>query len=203
MRFCSPSSRVKHSSLFQSRSTTILCIKRGNDVVMVGDGQVTLGSTVVKPNAKKVRRIGDTVVAGFAGSTADAIALFERLEMKLEEHPGQLMRACVELAKSIRTEKHYREATMIVGDCEAIFTLTGNGDVVEPNDGLIAIGSGSGFALAAAKALIQDEKTTIEEVAKKSMEIASSMCIYTNDTFVMESVSKKKEEEEGAKKEKD
>ena len=118
---------------------------------MAGDGQVTQGAQVLKPNALKVRRIGKDVVAGFAGSTADAITLFERLEMKLEEHPGQLMRSCVELAKSIRTEKHYREATMLVADAQTSLTLTGQGDVVEPHDGAIAIGSGAGYALAAAK----------------------------------------------------
>lgn len=156
---------------------------------MLGDGQVTQGAQVLKPNARKVRRIGSSVVAGFAGATADAITLFERLEQRLEEHPGQLQRACVELAKSIRTEKHYRDATMLVADVDSSFTLTGQGDVVEPHDGAIAIGSGAGFALAAAKALL-DSPLTAEEIGRKAMAIAAEMCVYTNDRLTVEVMHK-------------
>jgi ATP-dependent HslUV protease subunit HslV len=172
------------------RSTTILCVTKGDSVALIGDGQVTMGAQVMKPNANKVRKLGDSVVTGFAGSTADAITLFERLELKLEEFPGQLQRACVELAKSIRTEKQYREATMIVADPSVVLTLTGQGDVVEPHDGLLAIGSGSGYALAAAKALI-DTDLTAEEIARKAMKIAGDMCVYTNHSVTLEVVQRK------------
>jgi ATP-dependent HslUV protease subunit HslV len=167
------------------RSTTILCVRKGDTVTMIGDGQVTQGSQVVKPNACKVRRIADGVVAGFAGSTADAITLFERLELKLEEHPGQLERACVELAKSIRTEKHYRDATMLVADKETSLTLTGQGDVVAPHDGILSIGSGAVYAIAAAKALVDSDRTS-EQIARRAMSIAAELCVYTNNTFTVE-----------------
>ena len=173
------------------RTTTILCVRKNDVVAMMGDGQVSMGNVVMKPNARKVRRIGTGVVAGFAGSTADAITLFERLEMKLEEHPGQLQRACIELAKSIRTEKQYREATMLVADEHSSFTLTGQGDVVEPHDGAIAVGSGSGYALAAAKALI-DGPLSAEEICAKAMHIAADMCVFTNHNLTVELVTKVK-----------
>lgn len=178
------------------RSTTILCVSRGGKVVMIGDGQVTMGSQVVKPNARKVRRLGrdGCVVAGFAGSTADAMSLFERLESRLEERPGQLLRCCVELAQSIRGEKHYREATMLVADPSVALTLTGQGDVVEPHDGLMAVGSGGPFALAAAKALARaDNNMEAEELARRAMSVAAEMCVYTNDTWTIETIETKKD----------
>eukprot|EP01102_Stenamoeba_stenopodia_P003219 TRINITY_DN13153_c0_g1_i1.p1 TRINITY_DN13153_c0_g1~~TRINITY_DN13153_c0_g1_i1.p1 ORF type:complete len:246 (+),score=69.57 TRINITY_DN13153_c0_g1_i1:85-738(+) len=170
------------------KATTILCVRKGNKVVMIGDGQVSLGSTVVKPNAKKVRRLKDNIIAGFAGATADAFTLLERLEMKLEEYPGQLLRSCVELAKSWRTDKYLRtlEAIICVADKEISLTLTGNGDVLEPNDGLIGIGSGGLYALSAAKGLISVDGLTAEEVATRSMKIASDICVYTNSNFTVE-----------------
>ncbi|RLN93654.1 hypothetical protein BBJ28_00016158 [Nothophytophthora sp. Chile5] len=155
---------------------------------LIGDGQVSLGSTVVKPNAKKVRRINEHIVAGFAGSTADAFTLMERLEAKLDEYPGQLTRSCVELAKAWRTDKYLRrlEAILIVSDHKQSYTLTGNGDVLEPHDGIIGIGSGGTFALAAARALIDQPNLDAEAIARKSMKIAADICIYTNENFVVE-----------------
>lgn len=170
--------------------TTILSVRKGNQVVIAGDGQVTLGDTVMKGNARKVRRFakGD-VIAGFAGATADALALFERLEAKLEQHPGQLTRACVELAKDWRTDRYLRrlEAMMAVVDKTASLVLTGTGDVLEPEDGLIAIGSGGNFALAAARALI-DTDMDAEAVARKSMGIAADICVYTNNNLTIETL---------------
>lgn len=169
--------------------TTILCVRHAGHVAMAGDGQVSLGQTVVKGNARKVRRIGGgNVLAGFAGATADAFTLLERLESKLERFPNQLERACVELAKDWRMDRYLRrlEAMMAVADKERSFTLTGNGDVLEPEDGVIAIGSGGNFALAAARALISVEGLSAEEVARRSMAIASSICVYTNDKIVLE-----------------
>ncbi len=171
--------------------TTILCVRRGGQVAMAGDGQVTLGQTVIKGNARKVRRIGDgAVIAGFAGATADAFTLLERLEAKLERFPGQLERACVELAKDWRTDRYLRrlEAMMAVADRDHSYTLTGNGDVLEPEDGLIAIGSGGNFALAAARALIEVEGLSAEEVARRAMRIAGDICVYTNHSLVVESL---------------
>merc|ERR1719231_1706517 len=155
---------------------------------MIGDGQVSLGSTVVKPNAKKVRRIGDNILAGFAGATADCFTLVERLEHKLEEHPGQLLRACVELAKAWRTDKFLRrlEAILVVTDGEVSFTLTGNGDVIEPVDGIIGIGSGGTYALAAARALIDQPNMDSLAIAEKAMGIAGDICVYSNKNFVVE-----------------
>ncbi|KAF0759871.1 hypothetical protein AaE_003636, partial [Aphanomyces astaci] len=149
--------------------------------VVIGDGQVSLGHTIVKPNAQKVRRINENVIAGFAGSTADAFTLIERLESKLEEYPGQLTRACVELAKAWRTDKYLRalEALLIVTDNKQSFTLTGNGDVLQPHDGIIGIGSGGTYALAAARALIEEPHLSAEEVARRSMKIAADICVYT------------------------
>ncbi|MDP7641335.1 MAG: ATP-dependent protease subunit HslV, partial [Alphaproteobacteria bacterium] len=158
--------------------TTILSVRKGDTVVVAGDGQVTLGQTVIKSKARKVRRLGDgKIIAGFAGATADAFTLFERLEGKLEQHPGQLMRACVELAKDWRTDRDLRrlEAMMAVADAEISLVLTGTGDVLEPEDGLIAIGSGGNFALAAARALIDMEELDAEAVALKAMAIAADI----------------------------
>ena len=170
--------------------TTILCVRHGGSVAMAGDGQVTLGQTVVKGNARKVRRIGagGSVVAGFAGATADAFTLLERLEAKLERFPNQLERACVELAKDWRTDRYLRrlEAMMAVADRDRSFTLTGNGDVLEPEDGVIAIGSGGNYALAAARALIDVPDLTAEQVARKAMKIAADICVYTNNSVIVE-----------------
>jgi ATP-dependent HslUV protease subunit HslV len=169
--------------------TTILSVRTNKKVIMIGDGQVSLGSTVVKATAKKVRRIANNkVLVGFAGATADAFALLERLEAKLEQYPSQLTRACVEMAKDWRTDKYLRrlEAMMAVADKSVSLTLTGNGDVLEPEDGLIAIGSGGLYALAAARALKQTTKFDAEEIAKKAMEIAADICVYTNNNFTME-----------------
>ncbi|ETW03399.1 ATP-dependent protease subunit HslV [Aphanomyces invadans] len=168
--------------------TTILCVRKNGKVVVIGDGQVSLGHTIVKPNAQKVRRINENVIAGFAGSTADAFTLIERLESKLEEYPGQLTRACVELAKAWRTDKYLRalEALLIVTDNKQSFTLTGNGDVLQPHDGIIGIGSGGTYALAAARALIEEPHLSAEEVARRSMKIAADICVYTNHNVVVE-----------------
>jgi ATP-dependent HslUV protease subunit HslV len=158
---------------------------------MAGDGQVSLGQTIVKGNARKVRRIGNgKVLAGFAGATADAFTLLERLESKLERFPNQLERACVELAKDWRTDRYLRrlEAMMAVADQDRSFTLTGNGDVLEPEDGIIAIGSGGNFALAAARALMQVEGLSAEEIARRAMTIAADICVYTNSNVVLETL---------------
>ena len=170
--------------------TTILSVRRGGKVVIAGDGQVSMGNTVMKPNAKKVRRIGDgQVIAGFAGATADAFTLFERLDAKLERHQGQLMRAAVELAKDWRTDKYLRnlEALMIVADKEVTLILTGNGDVLEPEAGIAAIGSGGNYALAAARALV-DYEPDAETVARKAMAIAAEVCVFTNDRLTIETL---------------
>jgi ATP-dependent HslUV protease, peptidase subunit HslV len=170
--------------------TTILSVRKNGAVVIAGDGQVTMGQTVVKANAKKLRRLGNGgVIAGFAGATADAFALFERLEGKLEQHPGQLARACVELAKDWRTDRYLRrlEAMMAVADKSVSLILSGTGDVLEPEDGLIGIGSGGTFALAAARALI-DQPLEAETIARKAMAIAAQICIYTNDNILIESL---------------
>ncbi len=170
--------------------TTILAIRKDNEVVVAGDGQVSLGQTVMKSNARKVRRLGKEgkIIAGFAGATADAFTLFERLEAKLEAHPGQLTRACVELAKDWRTDKYLRklEALMVVCDKDTSLILTGTGDVVEPEDGIIGIGSGGNFALAAARAMIDRKDMDAEKVAKKGLEIAADICVYTNGNIVIE-----------------
>lgn len=173
-------------------ATTICSVRKGDDVVIGGDGQVSMGQTVLKSNAKKVRRLGKDkeIVAGFAGSTADAFTLFERLEAKLEAHPGQLTRACVELAKDWRTDKYLRklEAMMIVCDKDVSLILSGTGDVVEPEDGVIAIGSGGNYALSAARALIDIDGLSAEDIVKKAMKIAAGICVYTNDNLVIEKV---------------
>jgi len=173
------------------RGTTILSVRKGGKVVIAGDGQVSIGQTVIKSNAKKVRRLGDgSVIGGFAGATADAFTLFERLEAKLEQHPGQLTRACVELAKDWRTDRYLRrlEAMMAVADARSSLILSGNGDVLEPEDGLIGIGSGGPYALAAARALIDRTDMNAEEIARRAMAIAAQICIYTNDNIVIESL---------------
>jgi ATP-dependent HslUV protease subunit HslV len=172
--------------------TTILAVRKGHEVVLAGDGQVSLGQTVIKSNARKVRRIGDgSVLAGFAGATADAFTLFERLEGKLERYPGQLARACVELAKDWRTDRYLRrlEAMMAVADKSVSLVLTGTGDVLEPEDGLIGIGSGGNYALAAARALIDRNDMDAEAIARKSLEIAADICVYTNRNIIVEKLS--------------
>ena len=171
--------------------TTILCVRRDGHVAMAGDGQVSMGQTIVKGNARKVRRIGDgKVLAGFAGATADAFTLLERLESKLERFPGQLERACVDLAKDWRTDRYLRrlEAMMAVADKDRSFTLTGTGDVLEPEDGVIAIGSGGNYALAAARALRSVEGLSAEEIARRAMKIAAEICVYTNDNVIIETI---------------
>ena len=169
--------------------TTILAIRRKNEIVMAGDGQVSHGQTIIKANARKVRRLGDgNVIAGFAGATADAFTLFERLEGKLEQYPSQLTRACVELAKDWRTDRYLRrlEAMMAVADKSVSLTLTGNGDVLEPEDGLIGIGSGGPFALAAARGLVHSSELGAEDIAKQALQIAAGICVYTNENILIE-----------------
>jgi ATP-dependent HslUV protease subunit HslV len=172
--------------------TTILCVRRDGHVAMAGDGQVSLGQTIIKGNARKVRRIGagNTVLAGFAGATADAFTLLERLEAKLERFPGQLERACVELAKDWRTDRYLRrlEAMMAVADKDRSFTLTGTGDVLEPDDGVIGIGSGGNYALSAARALMAVDGLSAEEIARRAMKIAADICVYTNNNVILETI---------------
>jgi ATP-dependent HslUV protease subunit HslV len=173
--------------------TTILTVRKGGKVVIAGDGQVTLGQTIIKGNAKKVRRVANgNVIAGFAGGTADAFTLFERLETKLERFPDQLKRACVELAKDWRTDRYLRhlEAMMIVADADESLVLTGKGDVLEPDDNVMGIGSGGNFALAAARALL-DSELDAEAIARKAMAIAATICVYTNNEVVLETLDSK------------
>jgi ATP-dependent HslUV protease subunit HslV len=182
----------RHSAhgLVQWHGTTIIGVKKNGRTVIAGDGQVSMGNTVMKPNARKVRRIGEgKVIAGFAGATADAFTLFERLERKLEQHRGQLMRAAVELAKDWRTDKYLRnlEALMIVADAETMLILTGNGDVLEPEGGIAAIGSGGNYALAAAKALDPYEDDA-EKIARRAMQVAAEVCVFTNDRVTVEEI---------------
>ncbi|MFC3096863.1 ATP-dependent protease subunit HslV [Alteraurantiacibacter palmitatis] len=189
-----PNSASAHG-LVQWHSTTIIGVRRGGQTVIAGDGQVSMGNTVMKPNARKVRRLGadGRVVAGFAGATADAFTLFERLEKKLEAHGGQLLRAAVELAKDWRTDKYLRnlEALMIVADADAMLVLTGNGDVLEPEmqgeTVIAAIGSGGNYALAAARALV-DYEDDPEKIARRAMAVASDLCVFTNDRLTVERV---------------
>lgn len=174
-------------------ATTILCVRRGGTVCIGGDGQVSLGSTIVKGDARKIRPLaGGRVISGFAGATADAFTLLERLEAKLEQYPDQLARASVELAKDWRTDRYLRrlEAMMIVADKEQTFTLSGAGDVIEPDHGVTAIGSGGDFARSAARALLEETQLSAEDIVKKAMAIAASICIYTNDSLVMETLTK-------------
>ena len=171
--------------------TTILSVRKGRQVVVAGDGQVSLGNTVIKSNAKKVRQLGGgSIIAGFAGSTADAFTLLERLEAKLERHPGQLGRACVELAKDWRTDRYLRrlEAMMAVADRDVSLVLTGNGDVLEPEDALVGIGSGGGYALAAARALMDVEGLDAQAIARKAMAIAAGICVFTNESVILETL---------------
>ena len=183
-------SRASHG-LTQWHGTTIIGVSKGGKTVVAGDGQVSMGNTVMKPNARKVRRIGEggKVVAGFAGATADAFTLFERLEKKLEQYSGQLLRAAVELAKDWRTDKYLRnlEALMIVADSESLLVLTGNGDVLEPEGGIAAIGSGGNYALAAARA-INEYEGDAEKIATKAMAVAADICVFTNGNLTIETV---------------
>lgn len=170
-------------------ATTILALKKGNNIVMAGDGQVSFGHTVMKANAKKLRFLaGGSVLCGFAGATADAFTLFERLEKKLEQYPKQLTRAAVELAKDWRNDKFLRrlEAMMAVADKETLLLISGTGDVVEPEDGIIAIGSGGNFALAAARALMRYSDLPAKEIAERALHIAADICIYTNHEISVE-----------------
>ena len=170
--------------------TTIVSVRKKNEVVIAGDGQVTLGDAVMKSNAKKVRSLASgKVITGFAGATADAFTLFERLEAKLEKFSNNLMRACVEMAKDWRTDRYLRrlEAMMVVADKEASLILSGNGDVLEPKDGVMAIGSGGNYALAAAKVLIETDMKA-EEIAKKALKVASDICVFTNNNVTMEKI---------------
>ncbi len=172
--------------------TTIVTVRKGNSVVVAGDGQVSLSNTVIKSNARKVRPLGKgEVIAGFAGATADAMTLFERLEAKLEQYPNQLTRACVELAKDWRTDRYLRrlEAMMIVADRETSLVLTGTGDVLEPENGIIAIGSGGNYALAAARALA-DSDLDAEQIARRAMKIAAEICVFTNENVTVEKLDK-------------
>lgn len=185
-----------HSDQSKWYGTTILAVRKHNQVVIAGDGQVSMGQTILKGNAKKVRRLNaggsHQVIAGFAGATADALTLFERLEGKLEKHPGQLLRACVEMAKDWRTDRYLRrlEALMAVADAETSLILTGNGDVLEPEDGLIGIGSGGAYALAAARALIDQDGMAAETIARKALGIAADICVYTNRTITVEAIAR-------------
>jgi ATP-dependent HslUV protease subunit HslV len=180
---------MQHSSALAWHGTTILSVRKGGQVVVAGDGQVSIGQTIVKSNANKLRRLGGgTVIAGFAGAAADAITLFERLEGKLEQYAGQLTRACVELAKDWRTDRYLRrlEAMMAVADKSVSLILSGTGDVLEPEDGIIGIGSGGPYALAAARALIALDGFDAETVARRAMAIAAQICVYTNDKILLE-----------------
>lgn len=186
---------MQHSSEQTWYGTTILSVRKGDQVVVAGDGQVSIGNSIIKSSARKVRTIGDgSILAGFAGATADAFTLFERLEGKLEKHPGQLTRACVELAKDWRTDRYLRrlEAMMAVVDGKTSLLLTGNGDVLEPEDGLIGIGSGGNYALAAARALI-DGDMDAETLARRAMKIAADICVFTNEQLTVETIANEKE----------
>jgi ATP-dependent HslUV protease subunit HslV len=169
--------------------TTVLCVRRDSKVVMASDGQVTMGQQVMKHTARKIRRLfNDKVLAGFAGSTADALSLFERFESKLQEHHGNLAKASVELAKEWRKDRALRhlEALLVVADAKGTFLLSGNGDVIEPDDGVCAIGSGGSYALAAARGLLKHSKLSAKEITQEAMRIASEICIYTNSNFTVE-----------------
>lgn len=182
---------MQHTDPHTLYGTTIISIRRPNEVILAGDGQVSLGSTILKHSARKIRKLaGGKILAGFAGATADAFTLLERLESKLEMHPGQLSRACVELAKDWRTDKYLRqlEAMMIVADKDVSLLVSGLGDVIESDDGILAIGSGGNYALAAARALIDQKNLSAEKIAKKSMQIAADICVYTNHHLTIESL---------------
>lgn len=178
-------------SIENFHGTTIISVRHNEQIVIAGDGQVSFGQTIIKANARKVRRLGNSkVIAGFAGSTADAFTLFERLESKLEQYPSQLLRAAVELAKDWRSDKYLRklEAMMLVADKEVSLLLSGTGDVLEPQDNVIAIGSGGSFALSAGRALIENSDLSAEEIAKKSLSIAADICVYTNHNITLEKI---------------
>ncbi|MGI9381279.1 MAG: ATP-dependent protease subunit HslV [Methyloligellaceae bacterium] len=183
---------IKNSETYENwHGTTILTVRKSGKVVIAGDGQVSLGQTVIKANARKVRTLGNGgVIAGFAGSTADAFTLFERLEAKLEQYPDQLVRACVELAKDWRTDRYLRrlEAMMIVADASETLVLTGTGDVLEPENSAMGIGSGGNYALAAARAL-NDSEHDAETIARKAMAVAAEICVYTNENLTVETLS--------------
>ncbi|MCI5050117.1 MAG: ATP-dependent protease subunit HslV [Rickettsiales bacterium] len=185
---------MQHESEQTWYGTTIISVRKGDKVVIAGDGQVSVGPTIMKSSAKKVRQLADgSILAGFAGATADAFTLFERLESKLEKHPGQLTRACVELAKDWRTDRYLRrlEAMMIVVDETTSLVLTGTGDVLEPEDGVTAIGSGGNYALAAARALSDRDDMDAEAIARRAMQIAAEICVYTNENLTVESLENK------------
>jgi ATP-dependent HslUV protease subunit HslV len=180
----------KYENNLTFHATTILCVRHKGEVVIAADGQVSFGNNIMKSNARKLRSISNgEIVAGFAGSTADAFTLFERLEAKLEKHSNQLLRSCVELVKDWRTDKYLRklEAMLIVADKENTFILTGNGDMVEPEDNIAAIGSGGNYALSAAKAL-KDMDLSAEEIARRSMKIASEICVFSNGNIIIQKV---------------
>jgi ATP-dependent HslUV protease subunit HslV len=180
-----------HEDSSKIYGTTILSVRKNGKVAIAGDGQVSFGPTVLKSNARKIRKLGNgSIIGGFAGATADAFTLFERLESKLEQYPTQLMRACVELAKDWRTDKYLRrlEAMMIVVDKNVTLVLTGNGDVIEPEDGIAGIGSGGNYALAAARALSTVKDISAEEAVKRSMNIAAELCVYTNNNIIIETL---------------
>jgi ATP-dependent HslUV protease, peptidase subunit HslV len=183
---------MEHTNSNTWYGTTILAVRKSGQAVIAGDGQVSVGPTVMKHNARKIRFIGkdNKIIAGFAGSTADAFTLFERLEAKLETYPNQLRRACVELAKDWRTDRYLRrlEAMMIVADKESTLVLTGLGDVLEPDDGVIGIGSGGNYAMSAGRALIDIEGISAEEIVRKSMKIAADLCVYTNHNIILEKI---------------
>ncbi len=186
---------MQHTSEHTWYGTTILSVRKGDQVVIAGDGQVSIGNSIIKASAKKVRTIGDgSILAGFAGATADAFTLFERLEGKLEKHPGQLTRACVELAKDWRTDRYLRrlEAMMAVVDSQTSLLLTGNGDVLEPEDGLIGIGSGGNYALAAARAMI-DSEMDAETLARRAMKIAAEICVFTNEQLTVQTIASERD----------
>src|ERR1700678_2926530 len=182
----------EHGQRRRIRSTTVLCVRRGDAVVMAADGQVTLGANVMKHSAKKIRRLyQEKVLAGFAGSTADAFSLFGRFEAKLEQYSGNLGRSAVELAKDWRTDKMLRnlEALLVVTDLKQTFLISGSGDVIEPDEGIAAIGSGGSFALAAARALVENSDLPARAIAEKSLRIAGQICIYTNDQITVEELN--------------
>jgi ATP-dependent HslUV protease subunit HslV len=180
--------KTKNSENFRIRSTTIVAVLRNNQVAFAGDGQVSLGNTVMKSKASKIRSVKDNkVLTGFAGSTADALTLFEKFEAKLDQYNANIVRAAVELAKDWRTDRMLRrlEALLVVGDRERILTISGNGDVIEPDDGIAAIGSGGFYALAAARALLRETQLTAREIAEKSLKIASEICVFTNENITV------------------
>lgn len=184
-------SSKQRTDQFRIRSTTILAVRRNAQVVIAGDGQVTMGDTVMKSSARKVRRLyNDKVIAGFAGATADAFALFQRFESKLEQYHGQLNRAAVEMAKDWRTDKMMRnlEALLLVADAQSTLLISGNGDVIEPDDGIVAIGSGGPYALSAARALIKHTDLSARRIAEEAMNIAGQICIYSNLNLVIEEI---------------